>query len=367
MLVLAHRAGRADEAELRRLIAADVLPDAILAEDAFAAESLDEGDLERVRGPRGRFLGALPEPIALALLAWGRRGECDIVMSWGEQLAFPLALILAVVPRRRLRHIAILMWPFEESSPSRARRIVKRIGFRVLARRGIDRLCVPAPRQRELALRRWRLPADRLVLANWPVDVGYWRPREGTTDTICSVGREMRDYGTLIEALEPLSIPCHIAAGSGVQNAASGTEDRRSAGVGDRPLPDGVSVGAMSLTELRELYGRSRAVVVPLMPSASDNGVTTIVEAMAMGRPVIASATEGRAAILDDGANCLLVPPRDPAALRVAIESLWNDPPLCERLGAEGRRRVVREHGIDQWVSAMRAAAADLRRTPQRR
>jgi hypothetical protein len=43
---------------------------------------------------------------------------------------------------------------------------------------------------------------------------------------------------------------------------------------GDRPLPTGVTVGAKSYFELRELYARSRFVAVPLLPSDSDNGIT---------------------------------------------------------------------------------------------
>jgi glycosyltransferase involved in cell wall biosynthesis len=182
----------------------------------------------------------------------------------------------------------------------------------------------------------------------------------GAGDMICAVGREMRDYPTLIEALRPLSIPCHIAAGTAVNYAGFGTEDPRARNVGDQLLPANVTTGQKSFAELRELYARSRFVVVPILPSLSDNGISAVIEAMAMGRPVISTATEGRADILEDGVNCMLVPPEDAAALRSAIEELWRDPEKCTRLGARARETVVEAHGLDQWLTCMLAAAEQV-------
>jgi glycosyltransferase involved in cell wall biosynthesis len=95
------------------------------------------------------------------------------------------------------------------------------------------------------------------------------------------------------------------------------------------------------------------------MPSDSDNGVSTIQEAMAMGRAVISTATAGRAELLEDDVNCLLVPERDPDALRAAIERLWNDPELCARLGVNGRERVRTGYDVEVWISTIRAAAVE--------
>jgi glycosyltransferase involved in cell wall biosynthesis len=170
----------------------------------------------------------------------------------------------------------------------------------------------------------------------------------------------MRDYPTLLEALDGLDVPCHIAAGTGARSPVFGTEDQRAGNVGGRALPPGVTVGPKSIAALRELYARSAIVVVPVLPTESDNGVTTVVEAMAMGRAVIATDTAGKADVLQDGVTCLLVPPQDPAALRAAIQELWSDPAKRERLGTAARERVAAARGLDQWIDAMRAAAAEL-------
>ncbi len=63
-----------------------------------------------------------------------------------------------------------------------------------------------------------------------------------------------------------------------------------------------------------------------------------LLEAMAWGRPVVASAVAGVPGLLVDGVNGLLVPPGDPLALRGALARIANGRGLAERLGAEARR-----------------------------
>jgi glycosyltransferase involved in cell wall biosynthesis len=60
-------------------------------------------------------------------------------------------------------------------------------------------------------------------------------------------------------------------------------------------------------------------------------------EAMAWGRPVVATAVGGLTDAVEDGVTGLLVPPGDVAALRAAIERLLGDAELRARLGAAGR------------------------------
>ena len=136
-MLVVSLAGGMPAQEIRRLAALDELPDKILAEEAYGAREIDDMALAALGGVRGRLLGALPASLAVAIMAWARRGEFDVMLSWSERSAFPLAMLLALTPRRRTRHIAVLMWPFNESSPSRARRAAKRVVYRLLARHGV--------------------------------------------------------------------------------------------------------------------------------------------------------------------------------------------------------------------------------------
>jgi glycosyltransferase involved in cell wall biosynthesis len=71
-------------------------------------------------------------------------------------------------------------------------------------------------------------------------------------------------------------------------------------------------------------------------------GITgTIREAMALGKPVVASAAGGNPELVEDGTSGRLVPPRDPEALAAAVEGLLADPDLAARLGRAARERVL--------------------------
>ena len=106
--------------------------------------------------------------------------------------------------------------------------------------------------------------------------------------------------------------------------------------VGDGPLRDRVpdAVGFVSPRELGAYYERAAVVVCP---SRREGYGVAAREAMAHGRPVIATAVGGLLDAVEDGVTGLRVPPRDPVALRSAIERLLGDSELRSALGASGR------------------------------
>jgi glycosyltransferase involved in cell wall biosynthesis len=118
-----------------------------------------------------------------------------------------------------------------------------------------------------------------------------------------------------------------------------------------------VTKGRLTLPELRELYARSRFIVVPLMRSDTDNGITVILEAMAMGKPVICSRTRGQVDVIQEGVTGLYVPVGDAAALRTAILSLWNEPGRAEQMGKNARAYVEKCHTLEGFTAATRTAA----------
>ncbi len=71
---------------------------------------------------------------------------------------------------------------------------------------------------------------------------------------------------------------------------------------------------------------------------------TVAMEAMAVGKPVIASRIGGLPDIVADGQTGILVPPRDADALRAALARLIDDPDLAARMGEAGRARVGAFH-----------------------
>lgn len=282
----------------------------------------------------------IPIWAAQALEALRVRRRYDAVFAWGaEPVAMSFALLLKVT-RASVPFVTLFSW----ISPQKKARLLRLVHSRM------TRLILPPPTQREFAVDSLGISPDKVVDIPWPVDEQFWQsPDDVRPDMICSVGREMRDYETLIRALDGTGIPCHIAA-----PLIRGKSDQWRQALGDTgekiKLPDNVTVGPKNPVELRELYARSRFVILPLYASDTDNGITCLLEAWSMGRPVICSQIDGQRDAIDHGQNGLFVPVGDPDALRQAIVGLWGNPGEAARMGAEGRQAVEKRHQLDRFA-----------------
>jgi glycosyltransferase involved in cell wall biosynthesis len=132
-------------------------------------------------------------------------------------------------------------------------------------------------------------------------------------------------------------------------------------------LPASITIGAMNFSELRALYDRSRFVVIPLFETDTDNGNTSILEAMAMGKAVICSRVRGQRDVVQEGITGLFVPPGDIRALREAITSLWANPERAAEMGRNGRAHIEKYHALDAWVEDVRNVIEDVLKGGHRR
>jgi glycosyltransferase involved in cell wall biosynthesis len=89
-----------------------------------------------------------------------------------------------------------------------------------------------------------------------------------------------------------------------------------------------------------------------------------VVEAMATGVPVVATAQGGPAEIVIEGVTGLLVPPRDPDAMAAAVLSLVDDPAAAARMGAAGRARACERYSAVQYLAGVRAVYDSVLGTP---
>ena len=116
--------------------------------------------------------------------------------------------------------------------------------------------------------------------------------------------------------------------------------------------------GPMPRERLLALYPHASVLAAPCVVGADGNrdGLPTVlVEAMALGVPVVATDVTGIPELVEAGSTGMIVPQRDPAALADAIGTLLEDPSEAQRLARAARRRVEKQFDLRQNVAEVRS------------
>jgi glycosyltransferase involved in cell wall biosynthesis len=146
---------------------------------------------------------------------------------------------------------------------------------------------------------------------------------------------ERKGHAVLLDALALLAArgvePLCLAAGTGPEGDA----------LQDRARSLGITGSVRWLGQVADVRPVLAAADVVVMPSLAEGLGVAAIEAMAAGRPVVASAVGGLPELITDDVQGLLVPPRDAGALATALERCLADPALRARLGAAGESRAA--------------------------
>jgi glycosyltransferase involved in cell wall biosynthesis len=346
--------------------------DYLVAAEALHATLLDRSQVARA-SLFTRTLARVSVALAQAWLAFRQRDAYDAFVTDGEHLGIPLALLLKIARARNV-HVTI---------GHRLTAGKKRPFFRWLrVHTHLTRIALHARRQFELAQTELGIPAERLALIPYQVDTRFWRPLPDVAEErlVCSAGLEFRDYPTLVRAVDGLNARVVIGAASHWskrRNTAAGAEH-----------PANVEVDRFDYPALRNLYARAAVVVVPLDDIDFQAGVTTILEAMAMAKPVVVTHSQGQTDVVEDrrtttrgatprsrpasllrqvasAAGVDLEPtgfyvlPGDAQGLRRAIAFLLDHPDERRRLGEAGRRTVEQLLTVEQFGERVRALVDD--------
>lgn len=199
----------------------------------------------------------------------------------------------------------------------------------------VDRFLAPSRFMRESALHRFR--SEQVVLLHNGVDTGEIEVSTRDEGYVLYLGRLSKEKGveTLLRAHGDAGNWDLVVAGTGP--LARDLETRyRSARF----------VGQLSGEALKTTIGGASAIVVP--SECYENCPMSVLEAMAYGKPVVASRIGGIPELVVDGETGVLFEPGDAGELRTHISRLMSDAPLRARMGAAGRTRAEREFSIEK-------------------
>ena len=256
---------------------------------------------------------------AFAYARKGLRGRPDAIVT-----TFPQTALAACAIKRVLGlDTRIVGWAFNLGSIENR---LKGRGAGALLR-AADALIVHS-REEVLRYGEWlRLPPG--ILRFEPLQCGRIDlPREEAEPPYAlAMGTAKRDYATLFEAVAGWPGRLIVVAGP-------------SAVEGLTPPPNTELRSGLPYAECQALLARAAVSIVPIDNQETASGQLTFLQSMTLGVPVIATDCPGTRDYMSDGKDALLVPPRDPASLRAALDRLWND---------EGRRRALGEAGRQRW------------------
>jgi glycosyltransferase involved in cell wall biosynthesis len=207
--------------------------------------------------------------------------------------------------------------------------------------RHID-ITVVLSRTQERILTDLGVSPDRILATSYGVDTKFFSPptdaRPRDIDLL-AVGMDRgRDYATLFAALR----------GSGL----SATVVCSPSNLVGLQVPDEAQVlNPVPHPVYRDLLRRAKVVVVPTHELNYPTGQSVALEAAAAGATVVMTDTMAIREYFVDGESAFLVPPAEPAALRVAIQAVLNSPEARARVAETGGRLVRNRFTLDRmWA-----------------
>ncbi|MDQ0285987.1 glycosyltransferase involved in cell wall biosynthesis [Desulfofundulus luciae] len=229
-------------------------------------------------------------------------------------------------------------------------------GERLLARYTHRILTVSEALRQELLIRE-RLHPDRVVTIHNGIDPAPFRREVDRRAVLRSLGLPPlgRLVGTIARLapqkgvsyfLQAAAILCRdyqvnfVVVGDGPLRMVL-EEEGRALGLGGRLFFTG---------ERRDIPQILAAMDVFVLPSITEGLPLTILEAMAAGKPVVATQVGGLPEVVVDGETGFLVPPRDPQALARALAQLLLERQKAEEMGQKGRQRVMQHFTVEAMV-----------------
>lgn len=263
----------------------------------------------------------------------------SIVYSTGETWGLPVALVGALQRRRDFTHVVYVHRVF---SPGWLRFL--RIFRNLLA---VDGWICVTQNQAQLLAGVLGKNTKPVIAVTQGVDTVFFDASKANLPPqkpyILAVGAEMRNYNLFFDVVQDLDIDVIVKASS----AWMKTSRQRWTSV---PPNVEINMQRLSYVELRDLYMGAALVVAPLYDTPQAAGITTILEAMAMQKCVVATQSRGLPDVLTHDKTGM-ISAASSADLARSIEQLLVDRQKREALAVAGRQEVMRYASLENHAT----------------
>jgi len=276
-----------------------------------------------------------------------------------------LSAQMAALAARRAGRTGILMTVCGTPSPRTFPRLLERV-LDAAVRRAVSFFVVPTRLVGDALSAHRGVPAR--AIRHVPFGVADWRAalgdapgpprrRAGLRVGMVASFQSYKGHRYLIEALATM-----VASGIDVTAVLVGGGPLRAeveALVRDRGLQSRVECAGY--IEQMDVFRTMASVDVLVLPSDTEGLPYVVLQAMSLGRPMVASAVGGIPDAIDQGESGLLVPPGDVAALAAALRRFAEDPALADRLGRNARVKYDAAFTLTGMVARHQALYDEVR------
>ena len=265
--------------------------------------------------------------------------EADVIFSTVDTVGLPLVL---------LERARIVRTPIVYVAVGLPERLVQLRRLRTLYRKALraTRAVVSYAESEAEWLRNWLGTDSNVMFVPFGVDTELFQPVASEPQfDVLSIGADpRRDFGLLMDVARrrpELAMRVVVSA-----------EHARTLG----DVPDNVTLETdIPLTLVRDRLAAARVVALPVRDNSYSGATTTLLQAMAMAKPVVVSRTDAIATGygLENGVNCRLVPPGDANGLEQALVETLTGADAAAALGTRARETVERSLTWERYTNAL--------------
>lgn len=288
-----------------------------------------------------RFLGDLDQQLRVLF----HSSDYDILYAACQTNTFLLSMLRAIGLYRKPMSIVV-------HHPIKNKQILQNKWLFALLLNGHDQfLCLTKEIKQQLE-QDLAISPDRVHIIEWGTDLAFYNleeipPCSNVSPFIISAGKTCRDYDTLVRALDGTNIALKIYCSG--ESAPSITDFSTNIEVIFKH-PTG---NAISYQDLLVEYQKSLAIAIPLPETRNLAGLTSLLDAMALGKAVIITRNQQIDIDIEKEKIGLIVEPGNILGWREAVTYLIEHPEIAIEMGQRGRYLCEKKYNLDVFSAKL--------------